>query len=197
MYKIGITGGIGSGKSTVCQMLRERGVAVYESDSWAKKLMQESDAIRQQIIATFGAESYNEQGLDRAFLARCVFGDAEALQRLNAIVHPAVREDFHKWCEEQRSPYVVLESAILFEAAFENEVDATLAVLAPLELRVQRTMQRDGVTREQVMQRIDHQMSDDELHARAHRTLVNMRQDYLESDVEQLHKMFLYEAQSH
>ena len=88
----------------------------------------------------------------------------------------------------------MLESAILFEAGFENEVDATLAVMAPLEERVRRTMERDGVEREQVMERIKHQMSDDELHARANRTLVNLRREYLESDVEQLHKMYSYEA---
>lgn len=198
MYKVGITGGIGSGKSTVCRMLRERGVEVYDSDSRAKELMQQSEQIRQQLIACFGVECYDAEGLNRAYLARCVFGDAEALQRLNAIVHPAVREDFRHWAESQSSAYVVLESAILFEAGFETEVDSTLAVLAPKEMRIERTIQRDGVTRDAVEQRMAHQMGDEELHAKAHRTLVNLRQDYLESDIEQLHKMFLYEAhQSH
>jgi dephospho-CoA kinase len=152
----------------------------------------------QQLIEHFGEECYDADGLNRAYLAGCVFGDAEALQRLNGIVHPAVREDFRCWAEQQHSAYVVFESAILFEAGFETEVDATLAVLAPREMRIQRTMQRDGITREAVEQRISHQMSDEELHAMANRTLVNLRQDYLESDIEQLHKMFLYEAhQSH
>lgn len=194
MYKIGITGGIGSGKSTVCRMLCEFGIAVYDSDSRAKELMSQSNTIRQQLIDTFSEECYNAEGLNRAYLASCVFGNSEALQRLNNIVHPAVREDFRAWAEAQRSKYVVLESAILFEAAFESEVDTTLAVLAPMELRIERTMQRDSITREAVMQRIAHQMSDDELHAKAKHTLVNLRQDYLESDVEQLHKRFLYEA---
>lgn len=198
MYKIGITGGIGSGKSTVCRMLCERGVAVYDSDSRAKALMQHNEQIRRQLIEHFGEECYDADGLNRAYLAGCVFGDTEALQRLNGIVHPAVREDFRCWAEQQHSAYVVFESAILFEAGFETEVDATLAVLAPREMRIQRTMQRDGITREAVEQRISHQMSDEELHAMANRTLVNLRQDYLESDIEQLHKMFLYEAhQSH
>lgn len=194
MYKIGITGGIGSGKSTVCRMFCEHGIAVYDSDSRAKKLMQESGAIRQQLMEFFGEECYNAEGLNRPYLARCVFGDKDALQRLNSIVHPAVRADFRRWAEEQQSTYVILESAILFEAGFETEVDTTLAVLAPKPMRLERTMQRDGVTREEVEQRMEHQMSDEELHSKARRTLVNLRKDYLESDVEQLHKMFLYEA---
>ena len=194
MYKIGITGGIGSGKSTVCALFREQGVAVYDSDAEAKRLMAESADLRRRLIEAFGEECYNAEGLDRKYLASKVFGCEEALQRLNSIVHPAVREDFRAWAERQRGSYVVLESAILFEAGFENEVDATLAVMAPLEERVRRTMERDGVEREQVRERIKHQMSDDELHARANRTLVNLRREYLESDVEQLHKMYCYEA---
>ena len=194
MYKIGITGGIGSGKSTVCALFREQGVAVYDSDTEAKRLMAESADLRRRLIEGFGEECYNAEGLDRKYLASKVFGCEEALQRLNSIVHPAVREDFRAWAERQRGSYVVLESAILFEAGFENEVDATLAVMAPLEERVRRTMERDGVEREQVMERIKHQMSDDDLHARADRTLVNLRREYLESDVEQLHKMYCYEA---
>ena len=195
MYKIGVTGGIGSGKSTVCELLRDRGVAVYDSDSRAKQLMAESDALREQLIAAFGAECYNAEGLDRAFLASKVFGNEEALQQLNSIVHPAVRADFQAWAEQQSSPYVVLESAILFEAGFESEVDATLAVMAPMPMRLERTMARDGVDKESVMRRMEHQLSDDELHRRASRTIVNINREYLEGDIEQLHKIFVYESQ--
>lgn len=195
MYKIGVTGGIGSGKSTVCELLRDRGVAVYDSDSRAKQLMAESEALREQLIAAFGAECYNAEGLDRAFLASKVFGNEEALQQLNGIVHPAVRADFQVWAELQSSPYVVLESAILFEAGFETEVDATLAVMAPMPMRLERTMARDGVDKESVMRRMEHQLSDDELHRRASRTIVNINREYLEGDIEQLHKIFVYESQ--
>lgn len=195
MYKIGVTGGIGSGKSTVCELLRDRGVAVYDSDSRAKQLMAESEALREQLIAAFGAECYNAEGLDRAFLASKVFGNEEALQQLNSIVHPAVRADFQAWAEQQQSPYVVLESAILFEAGFEPEVDATLAVMAPMPMRLERTMARDGVDKESVMRRMEHQLSDDELHRRASRTIVNINREYLEGDIEQLHKIFVYESQ--
>ena len=195
MYKIGITGGIGSGKSTVCALLKERGVAVYDSDYEAKRLMAQSETLRRQIVEAFGAECYNDGGLNRQYLAAQVFGNAEALQRLNAIVHPAVKDDFRAWAERQPGAYVVLESAILFESGFDKEVDATLAVMAPLEERLRRTMERDGANREQVLSRIAHQMSDDELHARADRTIVNLMREYLESDIEQLHKMYCYEAQ--
>lgn len=195
MYKIGITGGIGSGKSTVCSLFAERGIAVYDSDSRAKQLMAESAELRAQLIETFGVECFCDGTLNRSYLASQVFGSVEALAKLNAIVHPAVRTDFRTWAEQQRGAYVILESAILFEAGFDTEVDTTLAVMAPLEERVRRTMARDGIDRQSVMERIAHQMSDDELHSRAKRTLVNLIADYVESDVEQLHKMFCYEAQ--
>ena len=194
MYKVGITGGIGSGKSTVCALLADYGVAVYDSDAEAKRLMESSAELRTALQEAFGAECYSESGLNRAYLASKVFGDAEQLQRLNSIVHPAVRADFSAWAERQRSPYVVLESAILFESGFDNEVDATLAVVAPLEERIRRTMERDNSDRESVLRRIGHQLSDDELHRLSNRTIVNIRREYLESDVEQLHKMYLYES---
>lgn len=194
MYKVGITGGIGSGKSTVCGLLSAYGVAVYDSDARAKALMEQSAALRESLCAAFGEECYNEYGLNRQYLASKVFGDEQSLMKLNSIVHPAVRADFRSWAGQQSGEYVVLESAILFEAAFETEVDTTLAVLAPVEERVRRAMGRDGADREAILNRIQHQMSDEELHARADRCLVNMRMDYLESDVEQLHKIYLYEA---
>ncbi len=194
MYKVGITGGIGSGKSTVCGLLSAYGVAVYDSDARAKALMEQSAALRESLCVAFGSECYNEYGLNRQYLASKVFGDEQSLMKLNSIVHPAVRADFRSWAEQQSGEYVVLESAILFEAAFETEVDTTLAVLAPVEERVRRAMGRDGADREAILNRIQHQMGDEELHARADRCLVNMRMDYLESDVEQLHKIYLYEA---
>lgn len=194
MYKVGITGGIGSGKSTVCRLFEQNGIAVYDSDARAKALMAEDAKLREQLVEAFGAECYNEQGLDRAYLAGRVFGDEAELQRLNGIVHPAVKEDFRRWADVQRGAYVVLESAILFESGFDTQVDTTLAVMAPMEERLRRTVERDGVDREAVRRRMEHQLSDDELHARAARTIVNLRMDYLESDVEQLHKIYCYEA---
>lgn len=194
MYKVGITGGIGSGKSTVCRLFEQNGIAVYDSDARAKALMAESATLREQLVAAFGAECYNEQGLNRAYLAGRVFGDEVELRRLNGIVHPAVKEDFRRWADAQRGAYIVLESAILFESGFDAEVDTTLAVMAPMEERLRRTAERDGTDMEAIKRRMEHQLSDDELHARAARTIVNLRMDYLESDVEQLHKIYCYEA---
>ena len=159
MYKVGVTGGIGSGKSTVCRLFAERGIAVYDSDSQAKRLMEESDTLRAALVGAFGTECYAEGRLNRRYLAGRVFGDAEALARLNALVHPAVREDFRMWAERQSGPYVILESAILFEAGFENEVDTTLAVLAPAEERVKRCMERDGASREEVLRLVRRTMT--------------------------------------
>ncbi|MBQ6571965.1 MAG: dephospho-CoA kinase [Alistipes sp.] len=194
MYKVGITGGIGSGKSTVCRLFEQNGIAVYDSDARAKALMAESATLREQLVEAFGAECYNEQGLNRAYLAGRVFGDEVELRRLNGIVHPAVKDDFRRWADAQRGAYVVLESAILFESGFDAEVDTTLAVMAPMEERLRRTAERDGTDMEAIKRRMEHQLSDDELHARAARTIVNLRMDYLESDVEQLHKIYCYEA---
>ena len=195
MMRVGVTGGIGSGKSTVCELFAQQGVAVYDCDSEAKRLMAEDEAVRSAIVEAFGEEAYAGGELNRQFLAEKVFGSEEQLSKLNAIVHPAVREDFACWCADHSSEaYVMMESAILFDAGFESEVDLTLAVLAPRELRVMRVCNRNGMTPEQVEQRIAHQMSDDELHARANYTMVNISLDYLQSDVEAMHKIFNREA---
>ena len=117
MYKVGITGGIGSGKSTVCRMFAELGVAVYDSDAEARGLMTGSVELREAVCREFGDDIYKEDGsLDRARLAAAVFADDDARRRLNAIVHPAVISDFEAWAQRQSGGYVLLESAILFEA---------------------------------------------------------------------------------
>lgn len=195
MYKVGITGGIGSGKSTVCRMLAERGVALYDADSRAKALMSTSEALRRALIDNFGAETFNADGLNRAYLAGRVFNDAEQLRLLNSIVHPAVIEDFEAWAEAQEGNYVVFESAILFEAGLEDRVDVAVAVMAPEALRVERVMARDGHSREQVLARIKNQMSDDERSDRAKYSIVNVDIEELEEDVEQLHRRLSYDAQ--
>lgn len=196
MYKVAITGGIGSGKSVVCSILEEFGVAVYNSDLRAKELMSCSDALRQQLMECFGAEVYTSEGLNRAYLAERVFGNAEELAALNAIVHPAVMADFDAWAEAQEGGYVVLESAILFEAKLENRVDAVVSVMAPEALRVERAMARDGASREQVEARIRAQMSDDERSDRSKYAIVNIDLDELREDVEQLHRRLSYDSRS-
>lgn len=195
MIKVGITGGIGSGKSTVCRLFAARGVAVYDSDAAAKRLM--AGSLREAVEARFGQESYRDGVLDRRYLADIVFRDREALQALDAIVHPAVMRDFEAWASEQQGDYVVLESAILFEAGLEKSVDLTVAVLAPEKLRIERTCRRDGTDAESVRRRIAAQMSDDELHARADYTIVNILEEELVPVVEQLDRLFRRQAANH
>ncbi len=190
MKKIAICGGIGSGKSTVCQMFAERGVAIYDSDSRAKSLMNESEALREALMAEFGAECYEGGELNRPYLAQRVFASAEQLEKLNAIVHPAVKDDFLRWADEQSGDYVILESAILYESGFDALVDKVVAVLAPLPLRVERAMNRDGASREQIELRIKAQMSDDELMARADFAIVNFQLEDVEKDVVELNHRF-------
>ena len=196
MYKVGITGGIGSGKSTVCDILREFDVAVYNSDVRAKELMMESVSLRQALVERFGEEVYNAEGLNRAYLAQRVFGSTSELEALNAIVHPAVMADFDAWAEAQQGNYVVLESAILFEAQLENRVDVVVSVMAPESLRVERAMQRDGASREQIVARIKAQMSDDERSDRSKYAIVNIDLEELREEVEQLHRRLSYDSRA-
>ena len=196
MYKVGITGGIGSGKSTVCEMLASRGVAVYTADERAKALMATDAALRSSIIEAFGSDAYTAEGLNRGFLAANVFASPEALARLNGLVHPAVMADFEAWAEQQEGDYVVLESAILFEAALDNRVDVSVAVMAPEALRLERAMARDGASEEQIRARMRNQLSDEERNVRAKFTIVNIVLDDLEEDVEQLHRRLCYDARA-
>ena len=189
MYKVGITGGIGSGKSTVCRIFAQSGVALYDADSRAKELMATSAVLRQRIVECFGEEAYTSEGLNRAYLAERVFVDAEQLRLLNSIVHPAVMEDFEQWAEAQEGVYV------LFESGLADMVDTTVAVMAPEALRVERVMARDNCTYEQVLARIKNQMSDDERSDRAKYSIVNIDLEDLEEDVAQLHRRLSYDAQ--
>lgn len=195
MYKVAITGGIGSGKSKVVELLAQRGVAAYDSDSRAKALMASSAELRAKIIECFGSGAYDGEAVSRRYLAERVFNDKEALAKLNAIVHPAVMADFEQWAEEQEGNYVVMESAILFEAGLEGSFDATVSVMAPEELRLERAMRRDGATEEQIRERMRNQLSDEERCDRSTFAIVNIELDDLEEDVEQLHRRLSYDSQ--
>lgn len=190
MMKVGITGGIGSGKSTVCRLFAQKGIAVYDSDAAAKRLMQEDGALRRQLAGRFGEGTFRDGVLDRAYLAGIVFADPQALADLNALVHPVVMRDFDAWAARQEGSYVILESAILFEAGLEGCVDKTVAVLAPRELRIERTCRRDGCGADQVVRRIAAQLDDDALSARVDYVVVNIFEEDLEPAVVKLDRIF-------
>lgn len=196
MYKVGITGGIGSGKSSVCKMLALRGVPVYDSDSRAKQLMVTDAELVRLVSQRFGADVYVDGMLNRQVLAARVFTDKVALAELNSMVHPAVMRDFERWAAEQQTAYVVMESAIIFEAGLDDKLDAVVAVMAPRSLRLERAMQRDGATREQIEERMRTQLSDDELARRAKYAIVNISLDELDEEVEQLHRRLSYDARA-
>ncbi|MEF8939736.1 MAG: dephospho-CoA kinase [Salinivenus sp.] len=177
MKTLGVTGGIGSGKTTVCGFLEEKGARVFYADIEAKRLMQEDASVRAEITETFGDEVYTDDGaLNRAVLAEQVFGDADRLEQLNAIVHPRVFEAFEGAKEraaEEGVDLLVHEAALLFEAGGDAHVDVTAAVVAPDEARVARVAERDDVAPEQVRARMGHQLPQDELRRRADHVLEN------------------------
>ena len=197
MMKVGITGGIGSGKSTVCRLFAQRGIAVYDSDAAAKRLMSGPGPLCEAVAARFGAAAYRDGALDRAFLAGIVFADPTALAALNALVHPAVKRDFEAWAEAQEGDYVILESAILFESGFDSAVDRTVAVLAPTELRIERTCRRDGSDSDAVRRRMAAQLDDDTLRDKADYAIVNILEADLEPTVAELDRRFRYESRTH
>ncbi len=160
MLKIGLTGGIGSGKSTVARIFEILGIPVYYADNAAKRLMNTDPALREQIIAAFGAEAYTGGQLNRQYLAQQVFQDEKKLTKLNSLVHPATIYDAENWIAAQASPYTVKEAALIFESGSEKLLDYVIGVSAPQELRIQRTMQRDNISREEVLKRIQQQMDE-------------------------------------
>lgn len=160
MIKVGITGGIGSGKSTVGHLFEMMGYPVYYADIRAKWLMNNDPTIKAELITTFGKSVYPDQ-LDRKALADIVFSDPDALAKLNNITHPAVRRDLEAWSKAQNSPIVFKEAAILFESGTNRSVDKVICVVAPEITRIMRVMKRDKTTAAQVQERIKNQWSDE------------------------------------
>jgi len=164
MIKVGITGGIGSGKTTVCEIFERLGVPVYYADKQAKYLMETDKKLREAIRQLFGDEAFDsENNLNRAFIAGIVFKDEEKLLALNALVHPAVKADYDSWnsiLERKEYPYSLKEAALLVESGSYKDLDKLIVVSAPLEDRIKRVMARDNVSEEQVKARIDAQLPD-------------------------------------
>ncbi len=163
MIKVGITGGIGSGKTTVCRLFATLGIPVYHADDRAKELMVSNPLVVENIKKLFGEQAYDANGLNRKRIAEAVFNDDELLKQLNAIVHPAVFEDAQQWFQHhQDKAYILYEAAIMFESGSNKMMDKLITVVAPLEERISRTMQRDQVSSAEVMARIQKQLPDEE-----------------------------------
>jgi dephospho-CoA kinase len=159
--KIGITGGIASGKSVVARILSSIGYPVFYSDTVAKELVNSDPFLKSQLIKLLGADTYSENKLNRKFVADKVFADQNLLTELNALIHPAVRKKFDEWCSEQQSDIVFNEAAILFETDSYKRMDATILVVAPEETRISRAIQRDDASREDILNRMNKQWPDD------------------------------------
>lgn len=173
-YIIGITGGIGSGKSIVSRLLRLMSIPVYDCDSEAKRLMLYSTEIRTELINAVGSEVYQENGeLNRAYLAEYMFGNAARIAQINGIVHPIVRNDFKRWVKQLDRKIVAVESAILLEAKMETDVDAIWLVSAPVNMRMQRTILRDSSNEEAVRNRMKSQQDEQEYARQANKIIYN------------------------
>jgi dephospho-CoA kinase len=196
--QIGITGGIGSGKSLVCRIFSCLGIPVYDADRRAKALMTTDGILISQIRKEFGDLSYDEEGnLNRAFLASTVFPNAEKLDRLNSLVHPRVGEDYNNWYKSAaaQAPYVLKEAALLFESGSFTKLDKVIVVFAPVELRVKRVLTRDPHrTADQVRDIIKRQWPSEEIMKRADFIVTNDESELLIPQIISLHQKFMQET---
>ncbi len=191
MLKVGITGGMGSGKSTVSRFFGVLGIPVYSADDAGKRLMATDPDLQQQILQAFGSSAYTDGQINRAFLAGQVFKDSQKLALLNGLVHPAVIRDGEKWIQRQHSPYILKEAAILFESGTYKALDLIIGVFAPLPLRLKRIAKRDGLTQEQIMERIQKQMDEDEKMSRCDFVIINDETQPVIPQVLALHQQLL------
>ncbi|MDI9319026.1 MAG: dephospho-CoA kinase [Phycisphaerales bacterium] len=191
MLKVGITGGIGSGKSTVCQVFETLGIPVLYADGIAKMLMEQDPQLRAQIIALLGADAYKGNKLNRAYISQIVFADSERLHQLNALTHPPVIAYGEAWLQQQKSAYALKEAALFFESGSDKNVDLMIGVSAPLHLRIQRSMQREDISEQAVQERIAKQMEEPEKMSRCDYLIYNDDAHSIIEQVLELHQVLL------
>lgn len=194
MKVVGLTGGIGSGKTTVANLFRDLGISVYIADDQAKSLMNKSPEIRKKIQDLFGKESYQKGRLNRKLLASQVFNDQEKLETLNGIVHPEVERHFESWKSEQTTPYVIYEAAILFERGSYQKCDRTILVTADRQERIRRLLQRDSTTVSEIEARMANQWDDERKRKMADFIIENMDLSRTSEQVRKFHQMMLNPA---
>jgi dephospho-CoA kinase len=190
MIKIGITGGIGSGKSTVCRIFQLLDIPVYNADKEAKELMVNDIALKRNIIDLLGSDSYINDVLNKEFIASKVFKNNKLLKKLNSLVHPAVKNDFTKWSKKQRAHYVIYEAALMIESGTYKLLDKIIVVTAPLEQRIARVCERDKVDKEKVLVRINNQLSQEDMLKYADYMITNDGKMSLISQVLELHLLY-------
>ncbi len=194
MIQIGLTGGIGSGKTTVARMFEDLGVAVYNSDKEAKRLMNEDPGIRTAIKTLFGERAYQNNALNRKLLAEKAFTNKELLLALNKIVHPAVRKDFKTWVEQQEGHYVIQEAAILFENGGYKEFDKMILVTAPKKVRIARIKKRDNITEKAILERMQHQWPAKKKKELAQYVIKNKNLEDTRNQVRKIHNQILQKS---
>lgn len=191
MKVVGLTGGIGSGKTTVAKMFQGLGVPVYVADDRAKILMNMSQPLKKELIALFGEKAYINNQLNRSFLASKIFEDANLLKQMNAIVHPNVGEDFLQWQADQNAAYVLKEAAIIFENNLASQYDYIITVVADLDQRIARVMHRDDTTRDKIMAIVNNQLSDTEKAKNSDFVITNHDLDQTKEQVHIIHQYLL------
>ncbi|MEO5908994.1 MAG: dephospho-CoA kinase [Ginsengibacter sp.] len=196
MLRIGLTGGIGSGKSTVAHIFNVLGIPVYSSDDASKRLMNEDEELKNNIIKAFGKETYSNGKLNRNYLSKKAFSDRHNIELLNSLVHPATIKDALAWMGKQKAPYIIKEAALIFESGSDKFLDLIIGVKSPLSLRLERTMKRNNVTAEEVEARMKLQMNEDEKMSLCDHIILNDEQQMLIPQVLFLHEIFLKEAGS-
>ena len=192
MKRIGITGGIGAGKSLVAEIIKAMGYPVYNSDERAKELTESNPKIKEGLIHLFGEEIYQNDTLNKFALAQAIFSDESLREKVNALIHPIVREDFNLWALAQNNSLVFNESAILFETGSFKNFDAIILVYAPTELRIKRIMKRDNCSENEVLKRMNSQFSDEEKYQLTEFRVLNDEQTPLLEQVEKIILSFLY-----
>lgn len=193
MLKIGITGGMGSGKSVVSRIFSQLGIPVYNSDLRAKQLMHTQPLLRKQLIKHFGTEVYNQDNtLNRQHLSRIIFNSPQALDTINALVHPRVAEDFAEWQHQHKhQPYILKEAAILFESGADKGLQRIITVYAPEALRIERVVRRDNSSEKQVKKRIENQLPEEEKIKKSHFVIYNDNEQLVVPQVLKIHNKLL------
>ncbi len=191
MIVVGLTGGIGSGKSTIARLFEALGIPVYIADIQAKRLMNSSKAIRRELIKLFGDDAYIDNDLNRAYIASKIFKDDSLLTQMNAIIHPEVGLDFKRWLKKQHSKYVIKEAAIIFEQQMESQYDYIITVTANTQDKIDRVIKRDGTTKDKVIAIMNHQISDEEKIKKSHFVIVNDHIEDAQKQVLKIHEKLL------